>query len=73
MPHDHEYAICPYCNNTMGDCFEWLTSETPQEVECDKCGGTFTAWAEYSVEYVTRAKKPATTERLKAIIANSQS
>ena len=56
MERDREYAICPHCGEGHGDCFEWLTSETPQDVECCGCGITFTAWAEYDVQYVTMAK-----------------
>ncbi len=54
MARDGEYAICPYCGEKNGDCWEWLTSETPQETECQGCGKTFEAWAEFSVDYVTK-------------------
>ena len=53
MARDDEYAICPYCGEKHGDCWEWLTSEVPQKVECQGCGRTFMAWAEHSVDYVT--------------------
>ena len=53
---DPEYAVCPYCRHRHGDCPDWLASETPKDVECDECGKTFVAWAEYDVSYCTQPK-----------------
>lgn len=50
---DSEWAICPYCGAKYGDCWEWLTSETPEEKECHRCGRKFRAWAEFDVTYNT--------------------
>jgi len=51
--HD-EYAICPYCGETHGDCHEWLTNIEPKEFECQSCGKTYLAWAEFSTQYNTQ-------------------
>ncbi len=50
---DGEWAICPYCGCKHGDCWEWVTSETPEETDCSRCGRKFMVHAEYSVDYCT--------------------
>ena len=49
------YAVCPYCGEKHGDCWEWLTSEEPIIHECqnNNCGKKFYAWAVYDVQYYT--------------------
>ena len=50
---DSCWAICPYCGNKAGDCWEWLTSEDPSEHECYQCGKKYRAWASFDVTYYT--------------------
>ena len=51
---DPEYAICPFCGEKHGDCWEWLRSEDPITTKCDGCGRDFICWAEIDVQYVSR-------------------
>lgn len=53
---DSEYAICPYCGEKHGDCFEWLTSEDAKFYDCQECGKSFIAWAEHDVTYHTKTR-----------------
>lgn len=62
MHRDGEYSICPYCESKMGDCWEWLKDETPQDIECEKCGKEYVGWAEHDVQYISRPKIEVTND-----------
>lgn len=53
---DPEYAICPYCKEKHGDCWEWVRDELA-ETECSGCGKTYMVYAEYDVTYISMVKK----------------
>ena len=50
---DSEYAICPWCGEKHGDCWEWVKPEQSEE-RCQRCDNTFVVWAEHDVSYYTR-------------------
>ena len=69
---DSEFAICPYCGETHGDCSEWLTSEHAGFHDCQGCGKSFIAWAEYDVTYHTKPRPTKeVVDKLKAILGRS--
>ena len=57
MAQDEEYAICPYCGEHHGDCWEWIKGEEPVKTECSECGKPFLAWAEHTTIYHTKITK----------------
>lgn len=50
-----EGVKCPWCGYVMGDAWEWVPRTTEVETECDECGKSLVAHAEYEVTY--HAKK----------------
>ncbi len=68
MARDEQWPVCPHCNAKAIGAEDGL-GEDCKDVSCIECGETFSAWAECVTVYVTRAKMPETTERLKAIMA----
>jgi len=55
--YDDEYAICPYCGEKYGDCWEWVTDQD-EITECFTCGKKFTVRAEPSVTYYSKPVEP---------------
>jgi RNA polymerase subunit RPABC4/transcription elongation factor Spt4 len=49
MATDPEYAICPYCGEQHGDCWEWCPGEDAVTMTCQGCGKKFRAWSETTV------------------------
>lgn len=52
---DGDSVICPRCDKHHGDCWEWVTTELPNDMECEGCGLVFQYWAEFDVTYHSEA------------------